>query len=230
MKMKKSLYQAIALSTGLLLSGSALAEVTGNIGATSNYLWRGTTQTNDAAAVQGGIDYAHDSGFYAGTWVSNVDFGDETSYELDLYGGYGGNFTEDLTYDISYLYYAYPDAGGSIDFGEVALTLGWKWLDVGYSKVINADSGVSGASDETDWSYIQANASFPLTEKLSVAFHYGYSQGDVVEDLFGDTYADYNVTLSAETDIGTVSFMAADTDLPKNDAKVVLGYSYGFTL
>ena len=173
--MKKSLYQAIALSTGLLLSGSALAEVTGNIGATSNYLWRGTTQTNDAAAVQGGIDYAHDSGFYAGTWVSNVDFGDETSYELDLYG-------------------------------------------------------VSGASDETDWSYIQANASFPLTEKLSVAFHYGYSQGDVVEDLFGDTYADYNVTLSAETDIGTVSFMAADTDLPDNDAKVVLGYSYGFTL
>ncbi|MGK0408472.1 MAG: hypothetical protein ACJASB_000619 [Shewanella psychromarinicola] len=230
MKMKKSLYQAIALSTGLLLSGSALAEVTGNIGATSNYLWRGNTQTNNEAAIQGGIDYAHDSGFYAGTWASNVDFGDETSYELDLYGGYGGNFTEDLTYDINYLYYAYPDAGGSIDFGEVSLVLGWKWLDVGYSQVINADNGVSGANDETDWNYIQANASFPLTEKLSVAFHYGYSQGDVVEDLFGDTYADYNVTLSAETDIGTVSFIASDTDLPDNDAKVVLGYSYGFTL
>ena len=87
MKMKKSLYQAIALSTGLLLSGSALAEVTGNIGATSNYLWRGTTQTSNEAAIQGGLDYAHDSGFYAGTWASNVDFGDETSYELDFYGG-----------------------------------------------------------------------------------------------------------------------------------------------
>ena len=50
--------------------------VSANIGVVSNYVWRGITQTDDKAAVQGGVDYSHSSGFYAGTWVSNVDFPD----------------------------------------------------------------------------------------------------------------------------------------------------------
>ena len=63
----------------------SMAEVYANVAASSNYFWRGITQTQDGAAVSGGIDYSNDSGFYAGTWVSNVDFGSKTSYELDLY-------------------------------------------------------------------------------------------------------------------------------------------------
>jgi uncharacterized protein (TIGR02001 family) len=228
--MKKSLLQAVALSSTLLLSSTAFAEVSANIGATSNYLWRGVTQTDDAVAVQGGLDYAHESGFYAGTWASNVDFDDAATYEADFYAGYAGEFAEDFTYDVSYLYYAYPDADSSYDFGEVSFVLGWKWLELGYSKVVNADSGVSGADSETDWSYLQANASFSLTEKVSLGVHYGYSQGDVVKDLFSETYSDYNVSLSADTDVGTVSFMVSNTDLADDDAKVVLGYSYSFDL
>ena len=228
--MNKSLIQAVALSSTLLLTGTAFAEVSANIGATSNYLWRGVTQTDDAVAVQGGLDYAHESGFYAGTWASNVDFGDAATYEADFYAGYGGEFAQDFTYDISYLYYAYPDSDSDYNFGEVSLLLGWKWLELSYSHVVNAESDVSGADSETDWGYIQANASFPLTEKLSLGIHYGYSQGDVVEDLFGDSYSDYNVSLSADTDLGTVSFMASDTDLDEDDVKVVLGYSYSFDL
>ena len=228
--MNKSLIQAVALSSTLLLTGTAFAEVSANIGATSNYLWRGVTQTDDAVAVQGGLDYAHESGFYAGTWASNVDFGDAATYEADFYAGYGGEFAQDFTYDISYLYYAYPDSDSDYNFGEVSLLLGWKWLELRYSHVVNAESDVSCADSETDWGYIQANASFPLTEKLSLGIHYGYSQGDVVEDLFGDSYSDYNVSLSADTDLGTVSFMASDTDLDEDDVKVVLGYSYSFDL
>jgi len=228
--MNRTLIQAVALSSTLFLTGTAFAEVSANIGATSNYLWRGVTQTDDAVAVQGGLDYAHESGFYAGTWASNVDFGDAATYEADFYAGYAGEFAQDFTYDISYLYYAYPDSDSDYNFGEVSLLLGWKWLELGYSHVVNADSDVSGADSETDWSYLQANASFPLTEKLSLGIHYGYSQGDVVEDLFGDSYSDYNVSLSADTDMGTVSFMASNTDLDEDDVKVVLGYSYGFDL
>ena len=230
--MRKSLYSVLALSTGLLLTTNAFAAVSGNIGGTSNYLWRGVTQTNDAVAIQGGIDYSHDSGFYAGTWASNVDFGDDTSYELDLYAGYGGNITEDLSYDIGYLYYAYPDAEGSIDFGELHGAITWKWFELSYSHVINAGDDVAAEPlDNKDMSYLAATASFPLTDKLSLSLHYGYSSGDVVESWFDeDNYADYNITLSADTSMGTVSFMVSDTDLQGDDAKVVLGYSYGFDL
>ncbi len=72
-----------------------------NVGVTSNYIWRGISQTDDAAAVSGGLDWSGASGLYAGTWVSNVDFGAccETSYELDLYGGFA-NEVGDFGYDV----------------------------------------------------------------------------------------------------------------------------------
>ena len=76
-------------AVGLLLSASlgsmgvALADsphsISANIGVVSNYIWRGVTQTGDQAAVQGGLDYSHESGFYAGTWASNVDFDEGAS-------------------------------------------------------------------------------------------------------------------------------------------------------
>ncbi|MGS0730349.1 TorF family putative porin, partial [Shewanella sp. 0m-11] len=104
--MNKLLINSTAILLTSLLSTTAHAAVEANIGATSNYLWRGVTQTDDAVAVQGGIDYSHDSGFYAGTWASNVDFGDETSYEVDFYAGFAGTIGDEFEYDLSYLYYA----------------------------------------------------------------------------------------------------------------------------
>ena len=80
-----------------------------NIGVVSNYLWRGITQTDDKPAIQGGLDYSHSSGFYAGTWLSNVDFNlDENnpSAEVDLYLGYTNSIVEDLTYSLKGIYYA----------------------------------------------------------------------------------------------------------------------------
>ncbi len=71
--MKKSIVLATAVAS-ILSSGVALAELSANAAVTSNYIWRGVTQTADQAAGQGGIDWGHDSGLYAGTWVSNVDF------------------------------------------------------------------------------------------------------------------------------------------------------------
>ena len=82
------------------------ADVSSNVSASSNYLFRGVTQTDGAAAVQGGLDYEHASGFYAGGWGSNVDFGDGSSYELDLYAGFSGS-VEELGYDVGYIYWVY---------------------------------------------------------------------------------------------------------------------------
>jgi uncharacterized protein (TIGR02001 family) len=80
---------ALAASLGslmLALTAPATAEdpysISANIGAVSNYMWRGVSQTQDGAAVQGGLDFTHESGFYAGTWISNVDFNDEGAPQL----------------------------------------------------------------------------------------------------------------------------------------------------
>ncbi len=99
---------ALACSMACMgLSAPVLAEVSMNIGATSNYIWRGVSQTDDAAAISGGLDWSGATGLYAGTWVSNVDFGPDTSpYELDLYGGYAGE-VGDFGYDVGLIYYTY---------------------------------------------------------------------------------------------------------------------------
>ena len=101
------LKSAIAISTLVLMgatSTAAYAEVTANAAATSNYLWRGQEQTGGDAAISGGIDYANESGFYAGTWASNASWADEMTYELDLYAGFGGDINENMSYDVGYIY------------------------------------------------------------------------------------------------------------------------------
>ncbi|MBK1704845.1 TorF family putative porin [Halochromatium glycolicum] len=74
------------LSGSLLMSAPALAQqpwsFSANIGAVSNYIWRGVTQTGDQAAIQGGIDVGHESGFYAGTWASNIDWDEGGSEDV----------------------------------------------------------------------------------------------------------------------------------------------------
>ncbi|QYK01825.1 TorF family putative porin [Shewanella psychrotolerans] len=230
--MKRALRTLSILAGTMMIALPASASVTGNAGVTSNYLWRGVTQTNDSAAVQGGIDYEHDSGFYLGTWASNVDFGDDTTYEIDFYGGYAGSVGEDFGYDIGYLYYAYPDSDSSIDFGEISVGISWKWLSLSYSHVVNADSDVaSDPYDEKDLQYINAGISFPVSESLSLNVHYGYSSGDVVNAWFdADDYSDYSVSLDKESEFGTFSFMVSDTDLDEDDPKVLVSYSYSFDL
>ena len=82
--------------TGILLSSSVFAEehppveFSANVGYFTDYIYRGGSQTADGPAIQGGFDLGHESGFYLGTWASNVDFGNSAEVEIDFYGGFGG--------------------------------------------------------------------------------------------------------------------------------------------
>jgi uncharacterized protein (TIGR02001 family) len=106
--------------------------LTGNVGLFSQYIFRGMTQTNADPALQGGFDYSHASGFYAGTWASNISWLKENfslngsligpgipnaitgtyesggSLEWDFYGGYKWSLPQDFTIDLGTLYYWYP--------------------------------------------------------------------------------------------------------------------------
>ena len=128
----KNLSLVALLALGTLGSVSTIQaselEVSGNIGASSNYIWRGMTQTKDKSAVNGGVDLKY-NGFYLGTWASNVDFGTQANYELDGYVGYS-NTINDFSYDFSYTKIMYPDSHDESDFDEAKIALGYTLGDL----------------------------------------------------------------------------------------------------
>ena len=133
---------AITLPTLLIttmssFNAAAVEGLSANIAATSNYLWRGLEQTSGKSAISGGIDYAASNGFYLGTWVSNADWSDGMSYELDLYGGYAGE-TDNFSYDLGFVHYAYPDSADDVDFTEINASISLGVFTFGYAVLADA--------------------------------------------------------------------------------------------
>jgi uncharacterized protein (TIGR02001 family) len=128
-----------------------------NLGLYSNYIFRGISLSDDGPAVQGGIDLAHSSGFFLGTWFSNIEKNVSAGnhYEVDLYGGYGYTFENGFGITVSGLYYAYPEGkqqGISQTFNtfEAALALSYAGFTYTYS---NALTDYYGAPDSKNAEY-----------------------------------------------------------------------------
>jgi len=120
----------------------AQADVTGNVNVVSKYVLPGITAIpeNAGAAVQGGFDYSHSSGLYAGYWGSSLDYGStSTGFENDLYAGYKGK-AGPVSYGAGVIYYAYTDVPDA-DVAEVALTAG----------IGNASLGVNYLTKDVIW-------------------------------------------------------------------------------
>jgi uncharacterized protein (TIGR02001 family) len=167
--MKKLHASLTAAALAMATSGTALAEVSANIGVTSNYIWRGVTQTDDGAAVQGGIDYAHDMGFYLGTWASNIKWGPDMSSgaEVDFYGGFANEYN-DFGYDLGLIYYYYPDSDYSdSNFYEIYGSGSWKWLELGLAYTLGGDADNDAPFSSGDLYYYGA-VSFDLANDWSI--------------------------------------------------------------
>ncbi len=227
MKMKK-----LAIACGAIVLGAtsmAQAELTANIGVTSNYLWRGVTQTGDDAAVSGGIDWAHESGFYLGTWASNIDWGNGSGAEVDFYGGFA-NEIGDFGYDIGLIYYYYPTSGfEDSDFVELSLSGSWKFLEAGIAYTVNGQADDDAPFSDGDL-YYHIGASFDVAETWSVAGTYGYYDFDVPNS--GDVdygHIQLDVTKSAG-DWGDFTFTVskADEESGSDDVKFVASWAKSF--
>jgi uncharacterized protein (TIGR02001 family) len=204
-------------------SSEARAELSANIGVVSNYYFRGFSESDDGAAVQGGLDWESPTGFYVGTWASNVDFGDDTSYELDLYLGFANELDNGLGYDIGYLYYAYPDAPGSADFGEIYGELSYSLFSVGAAYVVNDSDDSALESGDV---YYYAGVDFPLANEFSLGFLVGRTAFD---DSDRENYTHFTASLGKETDsIGAFSFNLEYEDSFDKDLKAWLGWTLGF--
>ena len=216
--MKKSNLLNSLILTALAVPGVAMAAdapehaFTSNIGLVSNYLYRGLSQTGGKPALQGGFDYAHASGVYAGVWGSNVSWvvASSASLELDTYAGYKGGFAGDFSYDVGYLRYNYtgvyaePLAAGTAkaDTDEIYGALGWKFLTLKYSHSVGDTFGVDEASGT---SYVELNASYAMADSgVTLGAHYGKQtyKGTAADalDAAGTpaTYSDYKLSASKD--------------------------------
>lgn len=218
------------LTTALLVSPAAFAGLTGNVGGVSEYMFRGVSQST-GAALQGGIDYVHESGLYVGTWASNISFAGGT--ETDLYAGYAGKFG-DVGFDVGALYYWYPEEDeNASEYSTFEAYLGFSFGPVGlkyfYSDEANFFLG-DGIADAAG--YLLGTLSLPISDSLNFTANVGYYDGDEIERAFGETsYIDYSVGLAKSIEGGfTASFQFITSDLPDDDPKFVIGLKKSFEL
>ena len=170
----------------LAIGGAANAAVTSTWTLTNDYDFRGFTQTAKDPALQASIDYAHDSGFYAGVWFSNVKFADsgyKGDLEHDIYLGFTNKIGEDWTYDVGIIDYTYNQH--LYDFYEVygSLAYGWFKGKVFYSP----DFGGDYTSGNTSAMAATGDLTVPLPANFSLLAHAGYSWGDYWHATAGDT-------------------------------------------
>ena len=131
------------------------AEFESNVALSSEYMWRGMTQSDGKAAASGGFDLSGESGAYFGVWGSNVEYGDDAKMELDYYLGYAGETEGGLSYDIGYLLYDFP--GADYDAEEIYLGLGYSFFGVTYS------AGQDDAPDNVEFSVALGESGVGLT-------------------------------------------------------------------
>jgi len=210
---KLSLIAAVAAST-ITTTAMAEVEVSANVGVASNYVWRGMTQTNNQAAVQGGIDLAM-GGFYLGTWASNVDYTIPTKIagdtEVDGYAGYAGELAG-IGYDIGYIRYGYL-TDPSLSFNEAYVGLSKDFGPVSLGATYSMGQGT--APDD-----IGVDASIPVMDDYSLDLGWGdydtygkrYSAGlsksfDKVD--FSLVYSIFKADTAGSENVDTLSVMAS---------------------
>ncbi len=215
-----SLNKAIAVAT--LTAAAPLAqaavEISGNVAMTTDYTFRGVSQTQEKPAIQGGFDAAWDNGFYVGTWASNVDFGPangdgSAQAEMDFYLGYGFEVSEGISLDFSYIYFVYPGEESGFNYQEFVAALGIS--DFTFSLVYSDEYFGDGGPD----AYVfNADYSLGVSEEVSVDFHIGFSDADA-DDFFGedDSYIDYSVGVNYDIAGVTLSLAWVGTDLDDNE-------------
>jgi uncharacterized protein (TIGR02001 family) len=173
---------------------------TSNVTLASEYIYRGIGQTNRKPAIQGGFDYAHSSGLYAGTWASNVSWltdGSPTvsnSIEMDFYGGFK-NTVGDFGYDVGVLQYFYPGSGygNNPNTIEGYIAGSWTFLTLKYS---HSFSDLFGWTDSKNSGYLDLTATYELAPGLNVIGHVGRQK--IHGDNSGASYTDYKLGVTKD--------------------------------
>ncbi|MEN9765138.1 MAG: hypothetical protein RL397_1093 [Pseudomonadota bacterium] len=209
--MKKTLLAVTMAALALpVASQAAESELSGNMSITSDYRFRGISQSNKQPALQGGIDYAHSSGLYIGNWNSSVSQWASNlgaGIEMDVYAGYSTE-VGGLGVDVGTIYYYYPNARVSVadaknhantqeayiglSYGIVTFktsyTLSDRYFTLGTGGDTTLQSGATPSSKGT--LYYDLSLSYELTQGISLSAHAGSLS---LKNKVGSSIKDYSV-------------------------------------
>lgn len=212
---------ALSIQTAAAADAEATSPITANLTLASEYVYRGISQTREKLALQGGFDYAHSSGLYIGTWGSNISWITDatpaatSNLELDVYGGYKGSISDDISYDVGVLHYDYPGtfpAGfTSADTDEVYVAGSYKMFTLKYSHSLSNLFGYANSKNST---YIEANANFEVMSGLTLGLHAGHQK---IKNNANYDYTDYKIGLTKDFG-GGLSVTGAYIDTNADDA------------
>jgi len=226
----KKIVTALVLTGMVGAPGVVMAEepasphtLTANVALVSDYVFRGVSQTQNGPAIQGGVDYSHSSGFYLGTWASNVawvstGFENNNSMEIDFYGGFKGTVADDFGYDVGVITYYYPGdkitGANNPDTTELYLGGSWKILSAKYS--YTASNQFVGWGTEADPTaktqgsyYVEGAVNYPFGEGWGVLAHVGYQS---VKDNSPASYTDWKLGVSKDVGFGVIALAYTDTN------------------
>ncbi len=223
---------ALALTALPSISQAQGSPLSFNASLTSDYRYRGISQTRLKPALQGGVDYALPAGFYIGAWGStikwikdasafngNQDTG-STPVEIDLYGGYKAEINKNLSYDVGLLQYLYPgnkfkDVGAdNANTTEIygALTFGPATLK--YSHSLTSLFGTANATTDSKGSgYLDLTANFDVGGGVTLTPHVGRQR---IAGFGTFSYTDYSLTAAIDLVGFTFSAAAIGTDAKVN--------------
>lgn len=201
---------SLLLTSLTLIAASGLAQAaaapasafttTGNLSFTSDYVFRGITQNGGKTALQGGFDVAHNSGFTAGVWASNVNW-TNTTLEVDLYANYGFSLSKDFSASVGYIAYVY-EGNSSLNTGEINASVSAYGLTAKLSHAVTDYFGIAGSGTQ----YYELNYAyeFAAAKGLTLALHYGVTDGKNAADNDEDYAIGLSYPVAGFT--GTVSY------------------------
>jgi uncharacterized protein (TIGR02001 family) len=194
--MKLKQLSALVLAASAFTATSAMAwesadgqfNTSASVALSSDYMWRGASQTDSEPAISGSLDVGHASGIYAGVWASNVNYDigmDAAHIELNYYAGYASEIGDTgISYDVGALRYAFPGTDGA-NWNEAYLGLGYSHFSLKVSH-----SGDALATSESGTHYLLG---FDYDLPMDIGFHANYAFYDLDDDINDDTLQDYNL-------------------------------------
>jgi uncharacterized protein (TIGR02001 family) len=214
---------------------AAMASVTGGVAVTSEYMFRGIV-SEGGAAVQGNLDWSHESGIYAGIWGSNANPAPAGGNELDLIAGWSGDLSDSLNLDVGLIYFVFSEdeentTMGDTDADYLELYLGLNVQNFSLyayytDNLFNVEDRTSIQADDGESIYLSADYGIPLNSVATLNLHVGTQIGDGADAAYGvqdpmspgeyddGEYVDYGISL--DVDMGNdwaTSFAIIDTNL-----------------